>query len=147
MRGLAWWLAGGAALLLGCSEPDEQVVAATADGRFSLTLKTEKNWMHPGESLPIKVTIESLGGPLAQGLVDTLRLVANNGAVYPSRLAVDLAAAADSLWGAPRTSYVTWAYFTASVRPAEGTQGEVYASFLDALATLKIRIVPSPDSL
>ena len=134
-------------MLLGCAEPDEWVVAATADGRFSLTLQAEKNWVRPGESLPIKVTIESRNGPLAQGLVDTLRLVANNGAVYPSRLAVGLAGAADSLWAAPRTPYVNWAYFTASVRPAEGTQGEVYASFLDALATLKIRIVPSPDSL
>ena len=147
MRWLAWWLAGGAVLLLGCSEPHEQVMGSTADGRFSLTLQAEKNWVRPGESLPIQVRIESLTGPLAQGLVDTLRLVANNGAVYPSRVVVDFAGAADSVWAAPRTSYVNWAYFTASVRLAEGTQGEVYASFLDALATLKIRIVPSPDSL
>lgn len=134
------------ALLLGCSEPGERVVGATADGRFSLSLQAEKNWVRPGESLPLKVTIESLGGPLAQGLVDTLRLLANNGALYPSRLVVSFAAA-DSLSAMPQTSYVTWVIFTAATRLPEGVQGEVYAFFLDALATLKVRIVPSPDSL
>ncbi len=59
----------------------------------------------------------------------------------------EMAGVADSLGVAPRTSYVNWVYFTASVRLSAGTQGEVYASFLDALATLEIRIVPAPDSL
>jgi hypothetical protein len=135
------------ALLAGCSEPDRRVVGATADGRFTLSLRAEKNWVHPGESLPIRVRVEAVDGPPIPAMVDTLRLVGNNGSVYPQRITVLLGGAADSLGSTTPSAYDGWIYFTAATRLAEGLQGEVYASFMDALATLKIRIVPSPDTL
>jgi hypothetical protein len=147
MRWLAWCLTGAAALLLGCSEPGKQVMGATADGRFSLSLQAAKNWVRPGETLPILVRIQPLYGPPAEGLTDTLRLVANNGSLYPQRLPVAFAAAEDSLGAGAQTAFVTWVYFTAATRLSDGVQGEAHALFLDALATLRIRIVPSPDSL
>lgn len=153
---MRWWLA--ALLLTGCAEPDKAVTRATEDHRFSLSLRAEKNWLHPGEVLPVLVRVESLSGPLPEGLVDTVKLFANNGALAPALLVVSLAAAnspasADSAGAiystpaVPDTAFENWTFFTASPRATPQNQGEINALFQDVQATLKVRITPPAESL
>ena len=131
----------------GCSEPDKQVSRSTADGDFEVVLAGEKNWIRPGESLPILVTVTSLAGPLQERLFEEVTFVVNNGSITPRSLTVVMAGTADSLAGPPETEYSEWGTFTASGNVSSERQGEIHAMFMDALATLKIRIVPTPESL
>ncbi len=56
-------LAACALLWTGCAEePDRIVGATTADGRFEITLEAARDWVRPGDSLPVKVRVESLEG-------------------------------------------------------------------------------------
>lgn len=148
---MRWWLA--ALLLAGCAEPDKAVTRATGDGRFAVSLEAEKNWLHPGESLPVRVRVESLAGPLEQGLVDTLKFVINNGflvsngALAPTQLVVTFAGTADSAAVGAFRAYENWVVFQASPRATPQNQGEIEALFQDAQATLKIRITPPAESL
>ena len=134
-------------LIWSCSEPDKQVSRSTADGSFSLVLEGERNWVHPGQSLPIRVTVESLAGPLQEGVFEEVEFVVNNGSVNPTKLTVVMAGIADSLASGPETEYSDWITFKASSSLSSERQGEIHAIFVDALATLKIRIVPTPESL
>jgi hypothetical protein len=124
-------------LLLGCAEPDRRVTAATADGGFALSLAASRNWMRPGDSLPVQVRVERLSGP-AEEREDTVEFVCNRGVGSPAALTVSLAGA-DS----PGVIFTGWVTFTAASEITSSDQGEVHALFRDAVATLKIRIVPA----
>lgn len=145
MKGMRWLLA--ALLLAGCAEPDKQVTRSTADKRFALSLETEKNWLHPGEVLPVRVRVESLAGPLEHSLVDTLKFLVNSGALTPVQLVVAFAGTADSAAVGVAGVYENWVVFQASSRATPQNQGEIQALFRDAQATLKIRITPPAESL
>ncbi|MBM3278526.1 MAG: hypothetical protein FJY95_10665 [Candidatus Handelsmanbacteria bacterium] len=145
MNALRWLLA--ALLLAGCAEPDQQVTRFTADNRFALSLQTEKNWLHPGEMLPVRVRVESLAGPLEHGLVDTLKFLVNNGALAPVQLVVAFAGTADSAAFGVSSIYENWVIFQASPRATPQNQGEIIALFQHAQTTLKIRITPPAESL
>lgn len=135
---VAAWLAAVAA---GCSEPDKRVAAATADGAFELTLSAEKNWLRPGESLPVRLRLESVGGPPVQTTRDTVEILANNGSVHPTRLVVIFVGRSDTLTAGVDEVYEDWLTFTLSSFASSARQGEVHALFRDLHATLKIRIV------
>ena len=110
---LAWLL------VQGCSEPDRIVTQSTGDGGFDLLLQAEKNWVRPGESLPVQVAIRSLFGPLQEGLDGELVIFASNGTVegrferdsigvvVPPTLIISLPAADDSLTTGPVTAFNT----------------------------------------
>ena len=132
--------------LLGCSEPDEKVTAAEDKRAFALSLEAEENWMRPGNKLPIRVRVESLTGPVQEELVEEVEFIANNGTVSPPSLIVVLAGP-DSLGQGAESLYTGWVTFTSSSRATSVDQGEIHAIFRDALATLKIRIVPPVDDL
>lgn len=136
-----------AALLAGCAEPEKQVTRSTSDNRFSVSLRAEKNWLHPGETLPIRVRVESLAGPLQHSLVDTLKFSVNNGVLAPGQLVVAFAGTADSAAAGVASAYENWVIFVASARATPQLQGEINALFQDAQAILKIRFVPAPESL
>ena len=147
MKTTHWGALVTAVLLVGCGEPEKQVTRASADGRFALSLRAEKNWLHPGEVLPIRVRVESLQGSLEHSLVDTLKFLANNGALAPAQLVVAFAGTADSAAAGVDSAYENWVIFTASAKATPQNQGEVNALFQDAQAVLKIRIAPAPESL
>lgn len=132
------WLAAVAA---GCSEPDERVAAATADGAFELTLSAEKNWLRPGESLPVRLRLESVDGPLARTVRDTIEFLANNGSVSPARLIITFVGRSDTVTGGVDEVYEDWLTFTVSSFASSSRQGEIHALFRDLHATLKVRIV------
>jgi hypothetical protein len=151
MKAMRWLLI--AALLAGCAEPGKQVTRSTADGRFALSLEAEKNWLHPGEVLPVRVRVQSLTGPLEHSLVDTLKFLlnngflVNNGVLTPAQLIVAFAGTADSGAVGVASAYENWVVFQASPRATPQNQGEIEALFQDAQATLKIRITPPAESL
>lgn len=145
MNAMRWLLA--ALLLAGCAEPDKQVTRSTSDQRFALSLQTEKNWLHPGEVLPVRVRVESLAGPLEHSLVDTLKFTANNGTLAPLQLVVAFAGTADSAAVGGASVYENWVIFQASSRATPQNQGEINALFQNAQATLKVRITPPAESL
>ncbi len=123
----------------GCSEPDNQVSRSTADGEFELVLTAERNWIVPEGKLPVRVVVRSLAGPLEDGLVDQVTFVVNNGDVSPRTVTAIISEA--------EGEYLEWVIFTAARNLSYDQQGEINAIFRDALATLKIRIVPGSDSL
>ena len=123
----------------GCSEPDNQVSRSTADGEFELVLHAERNWVVSEGKLPVRVVVRSLAGPLEDGLVDQVTFVVNNGDVSPRTVTAIISEA--------EGEYLEWVIFTAARNLSTEQQGEINAIFRDALATLKIRIVPGPDTL
>ena len=123
----------------GCSEPDNQVSRSTADGEFELVLTAERNWIVSEGKLPVRVVVRSLAGPLEDGLVDQVTFVVNNGDVSPRTVTAIISEA--------EGEYLEWVIFTAARNLSTEQQGEINAVFRDALATLKIRIVPGPDTL
>ena len=135
----ALWLAG-------CGEEPERIVSAqTGDGRFELTLEAHKNWLKPGETLAVRVTVTSLQGQLAQSLRDTVTFVANAGSVAPNRLVFTFVGRGDSLYGSDgvTTNYTDWVTFAMSALSSQANparQGEVIALFQDLEAILKIRV-------
>lgn len=135
-------VAGLVAAAISCSEPDKRVTAATADGAFQITLSTDKNWLRPGESLPVRLRVVSVGGQLAETRRDTIELLANNGTVSPSRIPVTFVGQADTLTQGVETSFEDWLTFTVSTYVSAERQGEIHALFRDLHATLKVRVVP-----
>lgn len=137
---LFFWLAGSM-LLSGCAEPDRRVMAIAGEGDLRLTLEASRDWVRPGDSLPIQVRVESLSGPVQEEVVETIEFVVNNGSVSPSRLVVVLAGP-DSLGGEGERQYTAWIVFIAWAQATAAEQGEIYALFRDTVAMLKIRIAP-----
>ena len=143
--------------LSACENPNKLVSQTTADGRFALTLRKERDWVRPGESLPVWVAIESLDGPLPEELVLTVDLIANNGEVDPAVLLAVFPGPGDAP-DAKRARFGAWvvfkaATFTAATRDARDPvpiakqeQGEIHALFLDALTLLRFSIVPTEAS-
>lgn len=135
-----------ALLLAACGEEPERIASAqTLDGRFELALEARKNWLKPGETLAVRVTVTSLRGQLAQSLRDTVTLVANAGTVLPNRLVFTFVGRQDSLYagGGVTTTFTDWVTYTMSTQTTQANptrQGEVIALFQDLEAVLKIRI-------
>ena len=47
----------------GCgSEPSRIVDSSSSDGRFKISLETASEWARPGQTIPVKVRLERLGG-------------------------------------------------------------------------------------
>ncbi len=130
---------------LGCSEPEKVVGSHTEDGQFRLVLEAEKNWVRPRGNLPILVRLERLGGPPAEDFEGEISLVANGGTLSPARFTIDLDAP-DSTGAGGEHSFANWAVFTASSSGTVAERAEINAYFGDALATLKIRVVPFSTS-
>ena len=129
-----------------CSEPDNRVSRSTADGQFELVLQTERNWVMPDGSLPVRVVVRRLAETLEDGLVGEVAFVVNNGSVSPSRLTATIPGGGTE-GDEQETEYSEWVTFKADRDLSAEQQGEINAIFRDALATLKIRIVPDPESL
>ena len=132
-----------ATLLAGCAkEPDRSIGATTEDGRFRLTLEATDDWVRSKFSLPVKVQVESLTGPVLEPWYAVIELVANNGDVSSSSVEVsfdgvaegEAAEAADAVFEA-------WVTFRADDLRVAG-QGEIHAIFLGATVVLKLRITP-----
>lgn len=149
------------ALCLGCAEePDRIIGSTTEDGHFEITLEASREWVRPGDSLPIKVRIEQLVEALDEDLSTEVEFVVNNGSVSPSSLDVIFFApyvvevgdgeAGDgeaddvSREGGARV-FEQWVTFEADSRADASVQGEVHALFLDIRSTLKIRITPPAE--
>ena len=128
--------------LLGCSEPDKIVSSGTEDGQFRLTLEADKNWVRPRGDLPVLVRLQRLAGPPAEDFVGEIELVANGGSVSPAKLSATLAAPDSTGRGGERT-FVDWVVFTASSSATVQERANISAFFGDALATLKVRVVPA----
>lgn len=128
-------------LAVGCSEPDRSVTGHTDDDAFSLTLTAQKNWLKPGESLPVRIEVKSLSGRPLEARRDTVELVANNGTVVPNRLFFSFVGVGDSLSTEAEPTYADWVTFSLSSYATAKRQGEIHALFRDLQATLKIRIV------
>lgn len=131
-------------LWVGCAEEPKRLVGATtADGRFKLSLQAADDWVRPGFSLPIKVRVESLVGPLTEPWQTELELVANNGDISPSSLNVEFdGIAAGEVADAADSVFEAWITFEAESRIETASQGEVHATFLGEHSMLKIRITP-----
>jgi hypothetical protein len=103
--------------------------------------------VRPGQSLPIKVRVESLTGPLNDPWVAEIELVANNGNVSPSLVNVVFdGVAVDEAYTAADSVFEAWITFEAGSRIEAASQGEIHALFLDARSTLKIRITPELET-
>jgi hypothetical protein len=134
------------ALLLGCAEEPERIVGTTTeDGRFELTLEAVRDWVRPGDSLPVQVRLESLRGPLAEALETEIEFVVNNGNVSPSSLTIQFAGADDEVPVGVERVFETWVTFVADSRAGADVQGEIHALFMNVRTTLKIRITPPLD--
>ena len=134
------------ALLLGCAEEPERIVGTTTeDGRFELTLEAVRDWVRPGDSLPVQVRLENLRGPLAEALETEIEFVVNNGNVSPSSLTIQFAGADDEVPVGVERVFETWVTFVADSRAGADVQGEIHALFMNVRTTLKIRITPPLD--
>jgi hypothetical protein len=127
-----------------CSEPDNIVSSSTEDGQFSLALEAEENWVRPRGELPIRLRVERLGGPPSEDFSGEIELVSNGGSVSPSTVFVEMAAP-DSAGLGGEDSFERWIVFTASSSGSVVDRADVHALFGDALATLKIRVVPAAE--
>ena len=130
---------------IACSEPGSWVTRSTGDGGFQLSLKASKGWVRVDEVLPIQVTLVSLNGPLEDGLDEEIEFRVNNGSLEDDELDAVLEAPDDEYPG--DTVFRAWIIFEADPATSDvsQSQGEIHALFRDLLATLKIRIVASPD--
>lgn len=152
------------ALCWGCAEePDRIVGTTTEDGRFSIELAATRDWVRPGDSLPIKVRVKQLVEALDEDLSAEIEFVVNNGSVSPSSLDVEFLApyteptedeaddaeADDSVEPIVQKSgeriFEQWVTFEADSRADASVQGEIHALFLNIRSTLKIRITPPTD--
>jgi hypothetical protein len=135
----------GLLVLGGCGEqPDRIVSTETQDGRWELRLEARKNFLRPGESLAIRVVLESLAGQPAATFRDTIDFIGNSGSVSPSRLTFTFIGAQDTLYsgGGVTTKFSDWITYAMSSRDATAErQGEVSAVFRDLEVVLKIRII------
>ena len=131
----------------GCAEePHRLVGATTADGLFKLRLDATDDWVRPGFSLPVKVGVESLVGPLVEAWETELELVANNGDISPSSLYVEFGGVAeDGVADQADSVFEAWITFEAESRIEQLAQGEVHAMFLEQHAVIKLRITPEVE--
>ncbi len=127
-----------------CSEPDNIVSSSTENGQFRLTLEAEENWVRPRGDLPIRVRLERLGGPPQEPFFGEIELIANGGSVSPASIDVELDAP-DSTGAGGASAFESWTIFSASSGGSVAERADISAFFGDALATLKIRIVPAAD--
>lgn len=140
-----------ALLLAGCGdEPKRLVSGETADGRWELTMEARKNFLRPGEALPVRVTLESLAGQPTATFRDTIELVSNAGSINPSRLVFTFIGSQDTSYtgGGATTSFTDWVTYSLSTSSRDANdsrQGEISALFRDVETVLKIRIVEDPD--
>lgn len=151
-----------AALCWSCSEePDRIVGTTTEDGRFAIELESTRDWVRPGDSLPIKVRVKQLVESLDEDLSAEIEFVVNNGSVSPSSLDVEFLAPYtepvdegddDSVepiaivQKSGERIFEQWVTFEADSRADASVQGEVHALFLNIRSTLKIRITPPTDT-
>lgn len=127
-------------------EPKRLVGATTADGRFKLSLEATDDWVRPGFSLPVKVRVESLVGPLVEAWETELELVANNGDISPSSLYVEFdGVAEDEVANQADSVFEAWITFEAESRIEQLAEGEVHAMFLEQHAVIKLRITPEVE--
>jgi hypothetical protein len=131
-------------LLVACAEPDRRVTRADADGLFSLSLEADENRVRPGGSLPVLVTLEYLGPPLAEERVEEIDLVANNGTVSEDNLLAIFSPAPSGAQSTAPAPFRQWVVFDASSRLLPIEQGEVRALWGTVQAVLKIRIAADP---
>ena len=133
-----------AMLLAGCAEePDRIVGANTEDGRFRLTLEATDDWVRSDFSLPVKVRVESLTGPVLEPWYTVIELVANNGDVSSSSVEVSFDGVAEGETAeAADAVFEAWVTFEADNLKVVG-QGEIPAIFLGATVVLKLRITPA----
>ena len=136
------------AILVGCGEePDRIVSRETGDGRWELTLEARKNSLRTGESLAVRVTLESLAGQPQATFHDTIDLLSNAGSVSTNRLVFTFVGSQDTTYigeGGNTTQFSDWITYTLSTSSGqanENRQGEISALFRDLEAVLKIRIV------
>ena len=134
------WLPSAACLwamaaLFACSDPDSSITRSTDDGAFALTLKAKKNWVRPGDVLPIQVRLVSLRGELEETLSGRIEFVANAGRLDVDYLDFTLTGTSDAL----ETVFSDWIEFASFSSADEKEQGEVHALFRDLQVTLKIR--------
>jgi hypothetical protein len=132
-----------AMMLAGCAEePDRIVGANTGDGRFRLTLEATDDWVRSDFSLPVKVRVESLTGPVLEPWYTVIELVANNGDVSSSSVEVSFDGVAEGETAeAADAVFEAWVTFEAANLNVVG-QGEIHAIFLGATVVLKLRITP-----
>ncbi len=125
-----------------CSEPEENITGSTGDNLFALRMVADKNWVHKGDSLPIRVTLESLTGAFLEERTERIEFLVNNGSVSPSSgLTFTFEARDDSLGIAGDASQSEWITFKADRTFSSSIQGEVIALFEDLQVTYKIRFV------
>ena len=130
--------------VVGCGEEPERIVsAATADGRWELTLEARKNSLRREETLAVRVTLESLVGQPTETFRDTIDFLSNAGTVNPSRLVFTFVGSQDTTYTGEgnTTMYGDWVTYTLSRSASAERQGELSALFRDLEAVLKIRIV------
>ena len=132
-----------AMMLAGCAEePDRIVGANTGDGRFRLTLEATDDWVRSDFSLPVKVRVESLTGPVLEPWYTVIELVANNGDVSSSLVEVSFDGVAEGETAeAADAVFEAWVTFEADNLKVVG-QGEIHAIFLGATVVLELRITP-----
>ena len=135
-----------AVLLVGCAEePDRVVGANTDDGRFRLTLEANADWVRSDFSLPVKVRVESLTGPVLEPWYSVIELLTNNGDVSSSSVEVSFDGVAEGeVADAADAVFETWVIFEADDLSVMD-QGEIHAIFLDQIVVLKLRITPRSD--
>ena len=129
---------------LSCSEPENIVSSSTENGQFRLTIEADKNWVRPRGDLPIRVRLERLGGPPRESFFGEIELIANGGSVSPALIDVALNAP-DSTGAGGESAIESWAVFSASSSGSVADRADISAFFGDALATLKIRVVPAAE--
>ena len=114
----------------GCgSEPSRIVDSSSSDGRFKISLETASEWARPGQTIPVKVRLERLGGGIPEEEI-SITFFTNNGTVSPSALnPVFVDSTSERTTGIIKDSpiYETWVEFTPDSRPAE-LQAELNAT-------------------
>jgi hypothetical protein len=128
-------------LSFSCSDPDKSVTKPTQDGAFALTMEAEKNWLRPGDSLPIRLKLVSLAGPLEETLSGRIDFLTNLGRLDVDYLDFTFTGTSDSLATVFETEFADWITFESFSSAGEEEQGEVHALYGDLQVTFKIRFV------
>ena len=131
----------GMAASLACSDPDSSITRSTDDGDFALTLKAKKNWLRPGDVLPVQVRLKSLRGELEETLSGRIELSANVGRLDVDYLDFTFTGTSDTLATEHETVFADWIEFASFSSTDEIEQGELHAIYEDLQVTLKIRFV------
>ena len=129
-------------LSFSCSNPDKSVARSTDDGVLSLTMEAGKNWVRPGDSLPIRVKMKSLAGQLEETLSGRIEFVTNLGRLDVDYLDFTFTGTSDTLATVFETEFADWITFESFSSAGEEEQGEVHALYEELQVTFKIRFVP-----